>query len=369
MMPNSSTPPLLVLLIVAVVLGSCKDRQAARQESVIADNDTLQTYQNPVYGENFPDPTIIQAPDGTYYAYGTNSKVGDSTIHLQVLRSDNLVDWHFEGDGMPQPPAWADRDFWAPHVYYDPESRQYFLYYSAESIDDDLGKCLGVAVADHPEGPFVDKGEPLLCGEGFINIDPMLFNDPRSNKTYLYWGSGHQPIKVREMADNLLDFREGSAEIAVIDTVASDDPQNYSKLVEGAWVHFHNGYYYLFYSGDNCCGEQAHYALMVARAESPTGPFEKLQDADGTSNNSVILQSGERWRAPGHNSIVRDQQGKLWTFYHAIDDRVPERGRVMMMDPLAFKNDWPLIPNQVPSDNKRISPITSENDEPHTVEP
>lgn len=368
-MPHSPASFLLVILSVLLALGSCKDPQAAREESVIAEDDTLHTYQNPVYGENFPDPTIIQAPDGIYYAYGTNSKVGDSTIHLQVLRSDNLVDWQFVGDGMPRPPAWADRDFWAPHVYYDPESRQYFLYYSAESTDEASGKCLGVAVADHPEGPFVDKGEPLLCGEGFVNIDPMLFNDPQSGKSYLYWGSGHEPIKVREMADNLLDFKEGSQQIAVIDTIASEDPENYSKLVEGAWVHFRDGYYYLFYSGDNCCGEQAHYALMVARAEHPTGPFEKLQEADGTSENSVILQTAERWQAPGHNSIIKDQQGKLWTFYHAIDGRVPERGRMMMLDPLTFKNNWPLIPNGVPSGNQRISPANSTDEEPHTASP
>lgn len=357
--PNSF---LVVMLGCVLLLGSCKDRETARQDSVIADNDTLQTYQNPVYQENFPDPTIIQAPDGTYYAYGTNSKVGDSTMHLQVLRSSNLVDWHFVGDGMPDPPVWADRDFWAPHVFYDPESQQYFLYYSGESTAENMGKCLGVAVADHPEGPFVDKGEPLLCGDGFINIDPMLFNDPQSNKFYLYWGSGHQPIKVREMADNLLEFKEGSAEIAVIDTVASEDPDNYSKLVEAPWVHVRDGYYFLFYSGDNCCGEQAHYALMVARSESPTGPFMRMEESDAVSTNSVILGSGERWLAPGHNSIFSDDDGKLWTFYHAIDAQVPERGRLLMVDPITFKNNWPEIPNSSPSQASRIVPVVQAED-------
>ncbi len=28
---------------------------------------------NPVLNQNFPDPTVILAPDGNYYAYATNS--------------------------------------------------------------------------------------------------------------------------------------------------------------------------------------------------------------------------------------------------------------------------------------------------------
>ena len=28
-------------------------------------------YTNPVFDENTPDPTVVRAPDGTFYAYGT----------------------------------------------------------------------------------------------------------------------------------------------------------------------------------------------------------------------------------------------------------------------------------------------------------
>jgi arabinan endo-1,5-alpha-L-arabinosidase len=43
----------------------------------------------------------------------------------------------------------------------------------------------------------------------------------------------------------------------------------YQALVEGAWVQLHRGLYYMYYSGDYCCGPQANYAVMVARCETP----------------------------------------------------------------------------------------------------
>ena len=61
-------------------------------------------------------------------------------------------------------------------------------------------------------------------------------------------------------------------------------------------------YYYLFYSGDNCCGPKANYAVMVARSRSATGPFETLEQATGKPH-SIILEKRGNWFAPGHNSV------------------------------------------------------------------
>jgi beta-xylosidase len=81
-------------------------------------------------------------------------------------------------------------------------------------------------------------------------------------------------------------------------------------------------FYYLFYSGDICCGEMAHYALLVARSRSATGPFERFGEASG-AESSAILERDERWNAPGHNSVVRDATGQDWLLYHAIDNGNP----------------------------------------------
>lgn len=297
---------------------------------------------NPVMDQNFPDPTVIRA-EGKYYAYATNSRVDGKVIHIQVASSTDLQHWKFEGDALPQKPTWADKDFWAPHVLYDSSLKKYVLFYSGESTDENTGKCLGVAFADSPKGPFTDKGSPLICGKGFENIDPFAFIDPETGKKLLYWGSDFQPIKVQEMADDWTAFKPGTSPKPL---VYPGKENTYDRLIEGAWVNYHQGKYYLFYSGDNCCGAGAHYAVMVARADHATGPFETLGEASG-SGNSVILQKNDQWLAPGHNSVFKDDNGQEYIAYHAIpNDPKKRNGRVFCISKMHYENGWPAVEAQ-----------------------
>ena len=116
-------------------------------------------------------------------------------------------------------------------------------------------------------------GHPLQCGKEFINIDPMAFDDPVSGKHLLYWGSGFAPIKVQELSRDRMSFAPGSVHRDLVWPAPSRN--SFPALVEGAWVVHRDGRYYLFYSGDNCCGAKANYAVMVARSNSPLGPFER----------------------------------------------------------------------------------------------
>lgn len=324
-------------------------------ESNAQKKDLETTFQNPVYNKDFADPTVIKAADGYFYAYATNSNSSGKNANIQVLKSKNLIDWNFVGDALPTKPKWADKDFWAPHVLYDAKLKVYFLYYSGES-DTKEGKCLGVATSTSPSGPFTDKGEPLLCGTGFINIDPMAFDDPKTGKKYLYWGSGFEALKVQELAPDRLSFATGSTPQNVVNPIHNNDPKNYQNLVEGSWVTFHNEYYYLYFSGDNCCGEKAHYAVMVARSKNAMGPFELLADNE-KKENSVILNKNERWIAPGHNSVVTDDKGQEWMVYHAIDAKNPNGGRVMLADKITYINGWPMVNNGTPSTEKNQIPF------------
>ena len=270
------------------------------------------------------------------------------------LLNDNQHKWERVGDALPAKPAWASQtqDFWAPHVAYD--DGQYYLYYSAKPdialVDKKSGLCLAVATAKQPGGPFIDIGKPLQCGDGFINIDPMSFDDPASGKRLLYWGSGFGPIKVQQLAKDRISFAAESKPVDLVDIIKNGDPQNYQRLVEGAWITMHNGYYYLFYSGDNCCGPNAHYAVMVARSRTATGPFQTMAEATG-AGNSVILEADSRWIAPGHNAVVKDARGRHLILYHAVDVRHPKEKatddinsrRVMLIGELEWLNGWPKV--------------------------
>ncbi len=89
------------------------------------------TYQNPILDHDFPDPAVIHAADGFYYAYATQTERNGGWINIQVARSADLINWVHLGDALPEKPSWAKgtQDFWAPSVVYD--SSNYLMYYSA----------------------------------------------------------------------------------------------------------------------------------------------------------------------------------------------------------------------------------------------
>jgi arabinan endo-1,5-alpha-L-arabinosidase len=140
-------------------------------------------------------------------------------------------------------------------------------------------------------------------------------------------------------------------------------PGGFPRLVEAAWVIRHGEHYFMFYSGDNCCGPDAEYGVMVARSDSPTGPFETLEQARGVPHSLMLFKS-ERWLAPGHNSIIEDKAGDAWIVYHAIDVNRPRQRqedeinsrRILLIDRIKWKDGWPYV--GTPSEAPQPAPVT-----------
>jgi arabinan endo-1,5-alpha-L-arabinosidase len=322
------------------------------------------TYLNPVLDADFPDPALILAPDGYYYAYATQTLRDGHWINIQIARSTDLVLWEHLGDALPEKPVWArmTQDFWAPSVIYD--GGTYFMYYSATPDiceSHEKGHGLAVATSSSPDGPFIDMGRPLLIGTGFEFIDPMAYDDPATGKRLLYWGSGFEPIRVQELAPDRMSFATGSRPIDLI--WPNGKKGAFPRLVEASWLLLHDGFYYLFYSGDNCCGPNAEYGVMVARSNSATGPFETLEQAKGVPHSLMLFRS-ERWLAPGHNSIAVDKAGDVWIVYHAIDVNRPRQRqedeensrRILLIDRIQWKAGWPHV--GTPSNEPQAAPVT-----------
>jgi arabinan endo-1,5-alpha-L-arabinosidase len=344
----------------ALLVGACSSPHNTTTAVVTPPDSTR--YRNPVIDADFPDPALVRAPDGWFYAYATQTVRGGRQLNIQVARSRDLVTWTLLGEALPGRPAWSTRvwNFWAPHVVYDAAARRWLMYYAAEQ--DQGGKCVGIATASAPGGPFADVGAPLACGANGFNIDPMAFEDPASGRRFLYWGSsGSEPLRVQELAADGLSFAPGSAPRAV---VAPNVDRDYGRLVEGPWVILRDGWYYLFYSGDDCCGAPPHYAVLVARSRDPLGPFERLGEANGTGHSEILVQD-IAWRAPGHNAVVTDDAGTDWIVYHAVDADHPRQDeadfvrRPMLIDRLEYRDGWPRVAGGVPSSGLVARPVVT----------
>ena len=128
---------------------------------------------NPVIDADFPDPAVLKAPDGFYYAYATQTERDGKWINLQVARSKDLKRWRLLGDALPAKPVWASKtqDFWAPHVLRD--GGRYYMYYSAkpDTADERHGLCLAVATPRH--SPWRSSDVSGLAEKYMMNLAPL----------------------------------------------------------------------------------------------------------------------------------------------------------------------------------------------------
>lgn len=347
----------VALLIVAVV-GGLLTVPGVRHRLLFG-SSTAATFRNAVIDTDFPDPNVLLASDGKYYAYATQTIKPHGSVNIHIATSVDLVHWKLLGDALPVVPRWSTdkHNYWAPDVIQ--YRGRYIMYYAAEP-NRGAGMCLAVASAVAPAGPFHDMGTPLLCGQSIEDIDPTPFDDPKTGKHLLFWGSGGAPIRAQELTPDRMHFASGSHPIPIL----SPQPYiQYENLIEGPWVQLHAGYYYLFYSGDACCGAGAHYAVMVARARRVLGPYTKLAQARHLPD-SVIVRSSPRWFAPGGNSVIVDKAGQEWMVYHAIDNEHPsiagtgDTQRVMLIDRIQYRDGWPSIAGNQPSERVEPAPQT-----------
>jgi arabinan endo-1,5-alpha-L-arabinosidase len=305
-------------------------------------------YRNPVLHNDAPDPSLIRAEDGTYFAYTTQSYYGADFYNIPVLHSTDLVHWRLVGDAFDERPAWTppgidNGDIWAPHIVRFGDT--YYLYFSARYLET-AQMAIGVATSDRPTGPFRDPiGEPLIVGEkGFDAIDPFVTEIDGTK--YIYWGSDGVPIHVQQLSD------DGLSLVGERTNVLAPRGDGYESLVEGAWLLEHDGSYYLMYSGDACCGDGAHYAVMVARSSSPTGPFERDPD-------NPILAANDDFIAPGHNATIRDAAGQDWIVYHAMVAGDFTSYRYLFLDPITWVDGWPVVNGgRGPSGASDVAPAT-----------
>lgn len=303
---------------------------------------------NPVLKGYYADPEILYSnKTGKYYIYPTSDGFNNwSGTYFKSFSSTDLVNWTDEGKilDLEKDVLWAKKNAWAPTIIEKKVNGvyQYFYYFTA-------AQKIGVAVADHPAGPFKDSGKALISSKpkgikGGQEIDPDVFNDPKTNKSYLYWGNGY--MAVAPLNDDMVSI--DTNEIKVI------TPNNGFR--EGTEVFYRNGKYYFLWSEDDTRSE--NYRVRYGFSDSPTVKIT-------VPKNNLILakDAAQGIYGTGHNSVIKVNGKDEWYMvYHRFTrpkgismGSAAGYNREVCIDKMEFNTDGtikPVIPTV-----KGIKPI------------
>ncbi len=285
--------------------------------------------KNPVIDADAPDPSVIRIGD-TYYAAATS---GNRPQAYQCYRSKDLRTWELMGFVFDQWPDWTCGSFWAPELFE--LDGKVMCYYTARQKSDSTS-CIGVAVADGPEGKFRDYG-PLVRTTNEA-IDAFVFRD--GQQLYITWKAygldpSHRPIELlcqRLSADGL--HLEGEPFMLLRD----DERQG----MEGQCVFKDGDWWYLLYSIRDCCSPRSDYAVSVARSRSIQGPWEKYE------GNPILEgepyeegRGGHSIQSCGHGTMVRTPRGQMYYLCHAYYWNRYKEGRKAVLFRLKIgKDGW-----------------------------
>ncbi|EEY15574.1 endo-1,4-beta-xylanase [Verticillium alfalfae VaMs.102] len=285
-------------------------RQAAEPVDPIV-NETLHTVIFPVVpGTDVTNlaPTFVTA-DGVSASPESGTAVNlSSKVVYTITNSDgSTTEWALSAVEMRSPVLpglWADPNI----AVFD---NTYYLIGHNAIYD---RKTIGVAVADHPEGPFTAEPEAMILNDGTPKtgqaIDPATFEDPETGKWYIYWGNGN-PGLVAELGDDMVSLKAGTTRVL----------EGLVDFREGVFMNYRDGVYHLTYSIDDT--GSVNYRVGYATADNALGPFtyhgvilekDPSQGILGTGHSSVLNVPGtddwyivyHRFGIPGGGGFRRE---------------------------------------------------------------
>lgn len=289
---------------------------------------------NPVIPGWYADPELHLFA-GRYWIYPTYSAAYEEQTFFEAFSSPDLVTWTAEGRVLDfkDVPWSTNRAAWAPSVAE--RGGKYYIYFSAGD-----GAGIGVAVADHPAGPFRDAlGEPLIkeYHHGAQPIDAHAFIDD-DGQAYLYYGGWKHAVVVR-LGEDMIHTEGEFLEIT---------PENY---VEGPFMLKRGGEYYFMWS-EGGWGDSS-YGVAYARSASPLGPFERRAQILGTD---LAVAKGS-----GHHSVLQiPGTDEHYICYHRRPlEEEHHNHRVTCIDPMEFDANGDIVPIKQTFEGVPARPVPS----------
>jgi beta-xylosidase len=273
-------------------------------------------YKNPILHADYSDPDVIRVGDDFYLtASSFNFAPG-----LPVLHSKDLVNWKIINYvfAKQKPLGVFDRPqhgggVWAPSIRF--HNGEFYIFYP----DPDRGIYL--TKAKNPAGEW---SEPILIKEAKGWIDPCPL-----------WDEDGSAYLVSALAAS----RSGIKSVLIVSRMSADgtrllddgaivfDGHDKNPTVEGAKFYKRNGFYYIFAPAG---GVETGWQLVL-RSKNIYGPYEA---------KTVLAQGKTQINGPHQGAWVETQTGESW-FVHFQDKNA--FGRVVHLQPIIWKNDFPVI--------------------------
>lgn len=283
------------------------------------------TFKNPILYADYSDPDICKVGDDFYMTSSSFNAIPG----LPILHSKDLVNWKLIGYALDRQAPFDHfsrpqhgNGVWAPSIRY--HNNEFYIYYG----DPDFG--IYMVKAKKAEGPWE---APVLVQEGKGLIDPCPLWDDDGNAYLVHAFAGSRAgiksvLVVNKMSPDgtkLLD--EG--------TIVFDGHENH-PTIEGPKFYKRNGYYYIFApAGGVSTGWQT-----VLRSKNVYGPYE---------DRIVMDQGNTAINGPHQGGWVELESGECW-FAHFQDREA--YGRIVHLQPMVWKSDWPVIGEDLDGDGK-----------------
>lgn len=275
------------------------------------------------------DPGRLIESEGRLYIYSTGGGAKSSADGL-VFRNERAPEWN-------RSLLANNQGIWAPDILF--VNGQYLLYGSMWNDSKASAMVLLTSPTLNPSSPnyrWTDRGVVVAGPAGVSHsvIDPAPLLDQEGN-LWVVWGGGYPfPNEANSIFLTRLDPNTGLA----LTTDPSWRPPNSPGYAlkqghkEGPYIHFHAGYYYLFWQTGSCCsGASSTYLMHVARSQSVTGPY---------TGDRNFYASTSTMHGPGHMGIFSACGVERFTYHYYPNSG----GSVIGENELRWGADgWPTV--------------------------
>ena len=201
---------------------------------------------------------------------------------------------------------WANASAFAGHCEYRNGKFYWYVAVHHGTIKENgsEGFAIGVAVADHPSGPWKDAiGQALITdntpNDVKLNIDPAIFYD--GDDIWMYWGSWSAGRRVK-LKENMIELASTPEDIKIKD------------FFEAPWMHYFRGNYYFSYASGY--PSTTNYSM----APSLNGPWtqkgvinDKMENSE--TNHQAIFKYLGHWYFMYHGA---NSPGG-WTYRRSVN--------------------------------------------------